>query len=341
MKRLRSLAAVITLAVLIGWTGSLMAGDPGVIVVPPLSEPVPVANHSFEDPTLEPSEYTAQTCSADPTCIQTTTPVVGWITEGSAGTWHPTAASYPSGPPDGSNVAYAAANGGSDATISQVLEDVLEPERSYILAVDIGHRADRPFPGYKVQLWAGETLLAEDDNTLNPAPGTFERSTITADIGATHPGLGLNLKIVLISKGRQTSFDNVLLTFEGAAPSVQTPFYVTLFDGEEQVVAKSGPLELIARCQALSSLTTSKLVLTSTQDGWFTGSSGSALDAGDEIEVASVTSTPPRLRADSAQVALASDGSYMGIDRGSVSVGVVLLGYDCVAIGTVTRLSAP
>lgn len=171
---------------------------------------VAVTNGNFEDPPLEDNNFTAKSCGkGDPICVKTNDTVIGWTVVGTAGTWNPTAVSYPGGVPGGANVAYA--NQGSVATISQALEEVLQANVFYTLAVDIGRRADDNFAGYRVQLWAGATLLAEDDNSLLPAPGTFEQSVISVSVGSEEPDLGENLEIVLVSMGRQTNFDNVTL----------------------------------------------------------------------------------------------------------------------------------
>lgn len=343
MKRSCFLTTVlIAVTVLFFGASALNAGQPVVIVVPPLSvsgTPVPIMNHSFEDPSLAPNNFTAHSCNpADPICVQTANPVVGWNVMGTAGTWQPTGTSYPGGVPDGSNVAYA--NSGSNAEIFQVLEAVLESKRSYFLEVDIGRRADGPFVGYKVQLWAGETLLVEDDNTILPSPGAFVTSRIGVAIGADHPALGQNLEIVLISMGRQTNFDDVRLSFESFAPAAKVPFYVQLSGGETKLVAKNGSLELVARC-VVNSATIMDLFLTSTQDGWFSTPEGPLL-AGAERSVTLVEGTEPVYgNSINGLTAAAPDGSFIGIPRDSTGVGVNVFGHDCVAIGTATLISAP
>lgn len=291
-----------------------------------------INNSSFEEPPLDPNQFTSPTCPnpADTACIETATPVEGWQVVGVAGTWEPTAASYPGLAPDGSNVAYA--NSSSEAMISQVLAATLEDHTSYILEVDIGNRADKGFVGYKVQLWAGGVLLAEDDDELSPAPGTFARSTVAAHIGTHHPALGENLEIVLVSKGSQTNFDDVILTARPFPPTVKVPFYVKLSGGEHVLVAKNRSLELRARCLFEGPVTAVELFFTSTQDGWV--SDNGPLLAGQESLVAAKASDEPAYsNDDGGRTAAAPDGSFIGVANEATGVGVNVFEQDCVAIG--------
>ena len=50
-----------------------------------------------------------------------------------------------------------------------------------------------------MQLLAGTTLLAQDNNTLAPADGTFALSTVSFTTGATHADLGQALTIRLLN----------------------------------------------------------------------------------------------------------------------------------------------
>ena len=81
--------------------------------------------------------------------------------------------------------------------------------------------------GYKVQLLAGETVLAEDDNTVAIAVNTFETSTVayTYDSG-DDALLGEPLQIQLLCiDSNEVDFDDVQLTAE--APTI-VPYTVTL-----------------------------------------------------------------------------------------------------------------
>ena len=91
----------------------------------------------------------------------------------SFGTFNPLAISFPS-VPDGENTAYS--NGG---TIAQVLASVLEANTIYRLEVQLGNRPETPFPGFAVQLWAGNSLLAEDVSSFEPPGQGFTTSLVT------------------------------------------------------------------------------------------------------------------------------------------------------------------
>lgn len=142
--------------------------------------------------------------------------VPGWTVSGEAGT-QADGSNFPGGLPDGGqNTAYI-----NNGVISQVLSATIVPG-DYTLHVDVGNRF---FPNhlsnYQVELLAGSTLLAEDNNTLNPAAGTFATSTLTYTATAADPNLGQHLKIVLMSGPgtQQANFDSVTLTGPVPEPS--------------------------------------------------------------------------------------------------------------------------
>src|SRR5690606_3618032 len=117
----------------------------------------------------------------------------GWTIENNAGVWNPMTTHYPGEAPDGENVAYA-----NTGTIKQVLSATLQANMLYTLNVQVGNRLDSGFPGYSVGLYAGGMLLAEDANSLSPADGTFELSTVTFATGASHLQIGQPLEIRLM-----------------------------------------------------------------------------------------------------------------------------------------------
>jgi streptogramin lyase len=140
-----------------------------------------------------------------------TTTLTGWTLSvpSQSGPYNPPAGAYPGGVvPEGQNVAYS--NGG---TISQVLTQALVAGTRYTLTVRVGDRLDAAFPGYRVQLLAGGTLLAEE-TAQTPANGTFATSTVDYDSMANDPRAGLPLEIRLVSNGIQVNFDDVRLTAE-------------------------------------------------------------------------------------------------------------------------------
>jgi hapalindole H/12-epi-hapalindole U/12-epi-fischerindole U/hapalindole U synthase len=162
---------------------------------------------------------------------------------------------FPGGVTEGNNAALVFLSNpstpGLAMGLSQTLTATLQPNTSYTLSVDIGNIASgtglppsdqfgffnlEGFPGYQVQLFAGSTLLAEDNNLLfgSIAEGTFETSTINFISGATHVALNEQLQIRLINlnlvgtpaePGIEVDFDNVLLD----AVVVPLPPAVVLF----------------------------------------------------------------------------------------------------------------
>ena len=143
---------------------------------------------------------------------------------------------FPDGAPEGDNVALLFKSGPNSADeygIEQVLGESLQANTSYRLAVDVGNiqtcaglvPGDRTtfnlegFPGYRIELRAGNQALATDDNTLRPDEGTFERSVIDFDSGDNPPQPGQALAIRLVSLNQadgggnlEVNFDDVVLT---------------------------------------------------------------------------------------------------------------------------------
>jgi len=130
--------------------------------------------------------------------------------------------------------------GGGPAGLRQVLGETLMPNQRYTLSVQIGDIASGQgpppcdvfgffaldgFPGYQVQLWAGNQMLVQDDNSLAPLlnEGEFLESVIEVDIGPDHAQLDQPLEIRLINlnqidtpenPGIEVDFDDARLTRE-------------------------------------------------------------------------------------------------------------------------------
>lgn len=134
---------------------------------------------------------------------------------------------YPEGAPEGSNVAFVFLwnkETTAVAGLSQVLSHAIVANAQYTLRLKVGNIAaeDAPvkyeldgFPGYRVELAAGGTVVASDDNTLSPAEGTFEQSTVTFTTGAADPFIGQPLEIRLLNlngeAGIEVNFDELEL----------------------------------------------------------------------------------------------------------------------------------
>ncbi|MFM6061995.1 MAG: PEP-CTERM exosortase interaction domain protein, partial [Microcystis panniformis] len=172
-----------------------------------------IANHSFENP-IAPQKGTTgfYTINSSPVVIG------GWLNERATGAQQgvldPTKSQnltkldrfYNLQPvPDGVQVAYS--NGG---TISQTLSETLRANKQYTLGVYVGRRKVQGFPGYNIELLAGNTVLASN-NSINPTAGTFAHVTVNYSSGNSSPLIGQALTIRLTSLGNQTNFDNITL----------------------------------------------------------------------------------------------------------------------------------
>jgi hypothetical protein len=155
---------------------------------------IAVENFSFETPALADGGWT-------PT-------VPSWSQiAGTGGIFDPTAAQFPGGVPDGQNSAYL--NGG---TLGQTIAaETLRADTTYMLEVDVGDRADKPFPGYEIQLLVdGAVRASADETSIAPANGAF--ATATASFTTAPADAGQSVEIRLLAPSAQPNFDNVRLT---------------------------------------------------------------------------------------------------------------------------------
>jgi len=129
--------------------------------------------------------------------------IAGWNATYHSGTINFEDMLFPSGIPNGDDVAFTNAS----AMISQTLSSTLCPNTTYELTVYVGDHSDT---NYSIQLLAGGTVLASDDNSLDPYR-TFLPSTVTYTASADDPYLGETLEIRLISYTGGNVFDNVSL----------------------------------------------------------------------------------------------------------------------------------
>jgi len=160
-----------------------------------------IANHSFENDPL-------------PECTFNFMPA-GWAqSSGTSGSWDPGPPSscpfpgFSSGIPDGVQVGYTNSGG-----IVQVLAESLAADQTYTLRVLVGRRSDGfPMESYTIRLFAGDTLLVEDLDNVDPPMGGWAESVVAFYAPNGHPALGQPLKIELTRvAGAQANFDNVRL----------------------------------------------------------------------------------------------------------------------------------
>lgn len=160
------------------------------------AESIAISNPSFEQPSLSDNSFTIEN-------------IPGWsvINTGNPGVFNPPSTAFGS-VPDGENTLYS--NGG---TVIQTLPTSLTPNTTYTLGVSVGKRLDfTNFPGFTIELRAGDSLLASanETNISPPAPGQFERLTLSYTSASSVPA-GQRLEIRLKSSGPQTNFDFVTL----------------------------------------------------------------------------------------------------------------------------------
>ena len=148
---------------------------------------------------------------------------------------------FPAGTPEGNQAAllYLAGNSAVPVGLQQTLGATLQANTRYRLQVDVGNIASGTslpgssdggglfydlagFPGYRLELLAGNTLLAVDHNSVGAliSDGSFREVDLVFDSGAAPAALGQALTIRLINldlpgalgqPGIETDFDNVRL----------------------------------------------------------------------------------------------------------------------------------
>ena len=169
-----------------------------------LAANVPIANAGFEDVAL--------TCTAGPFCASLGN-VTGWTGTGHFYTFMPSVGSggeYPSGIPEGVNVAALGEDAGSGVVV-QTLGITLQPNTTYTLTFSVGSRADFAFAGYSVELLAGSTTVASD-SSLAPSSGTFATGRIVYSSTNASPLVGQSLGIRLTGNAPgQADFDKISL----------------------------------------------------------------------------------------------------------------------------------
>ncbi|HAK97012.1 MAG TPA: hypothetical protein DCM87_18980, partial [Planctomycetes bacterium] len=187
-----------------------------------------VRNAGFEDPRLADGDWITggthwNTGSYD--AADRTVWIPGWD---DAGVWNPDAADGFSG-----SAAFAGQNTGwviswaqYDGGLSQVLFARFEADTEYVLSAQVGNAfyngSDATAP-YRLELWAGDVLLASETGAA-PAADTWELKSLTYASGPDPVGLGLPLEIRLVAAayvdgsgidGYEVDFDDVRLAITG------------------------------------------------------------------------------------------------------------------------------
>jgi hypothetical protein len=172
------------------------------------ASPVAITNSGFEDPVL--TDGSLGSIGAVP----------GWsvFNSGTIRVINPSsAADLTAEAPEGANVVLVTSSANEDG-LSQTLSSPFQADASYVLSAKVANtKFTSGFPGYRVQLVANGTVLAQDDNSQAVAEDTVVTSTVNYSYNAgLHAGLvGQPLEIRLLSKGLATgeevAFDDVQL----------------------------------------------------------------------------------------------------------------------------------
>lgn len=213
------------------WSWDFNQGEPV-----PAEATIPIENAGFEVPELANEDFTLGAVPGwdiyDPNDLVPENPT----TETSnVDVFNPSATYYPDEAPQGENVGdvyLVQAPGSGVAGLSQTLDTVLKANTDYTLQVEVGNPEGNfedndltGFPGYRVELLAGDIVLAAEQNNLYIEEGTFSTSEVTFTATADSPYLGQELGIRLVNvlqgPGLQVDFDNVSLTAQ-ALPDTST-----------------------------------------------------------------------------------------------------------------------
>jgi len=186
----------------------------------------PLQNRSFEDPEIADGEFTTV---APPDWSEFDAGGLGDV-----GVWNPLASEH-STVPDGENVGRVYHAGSVPMTafgVSQMLGANFAENTDYQVTVAVGRSASFAWPGYRVELWAGATRIAEESNPAVPAPDNWATSTVDYTYSAADAGLaGEPLELRLLSLGEDpegtgsgagfsVEFDQVTFTATPAVPAV-------------------------------------------------------------------------------------------------------------------------
>jgi RHS repeat-associated protein len=189
---------------------------------------IAIVNPSFEDLALSDNGYSAS--------------IPGWTVGvvDQAWTWDPASTYFPNGIPDGENLAWMYAT-----TLSQRLATPLQSGVDYTLTVDVGQRIGAGFGGYRIELIAGNVVLASTSAPAPTGPGTWVPATLIYRAGSDNSAIGQDLQIRLGSLGREVFFDNVRLTDEEmVVEPTSTPVGMTIDETTGRITWTPTPEQL-------------------------------------------------------------------------------------------------
>lgn len=214
----------------------LAAGFILSLAIPASAQVIPIINPGFETNVITPGAFVV----LDPTGWNRYDPF-GIINQNanSVGVIRPQPGIeyFPGGTPEGVNAAlvFLANNAGTEAGLQQTLTSSLVGNTRYTLTVGIGNIASgtslpgssggpgvffnlNGFPGYRIDLLAGGSVIASDNNSIgNTIPeGEFRTSTLVFNSPFNHPQIGQNLGIRLVNLNQPGTFQvpNIEVDFD-------------------------------------------------------------------------------------------------------------------------------
>lgn len=168
------------------------SGQASLTLLPSLPAYIAVTNPGFEDNVLGNGSLTGN--------------INGWtLSGGGGGAYNPPASEFVDEAPQGVNVAFS-----NEATISQIISEVLQEGYVYALIVEVGDRLSTyNIPDYTIELRAGGNVLASDTGVLTPEDGRFLTSAISYHAQPGDPFQFQVFEIRMKSSAPQTEFDAV------------------------------------------------------------------------------------------------------------------------------------
>ena len=259
---------------------------------------VTIVNSGFENPVQEDGDFSFSTPPGwelfDPNELIP-------LPTNSVGVWNPTVSNHPDGVPEGEQVGFIFLGdppGSGTVALTQTLTNTLEANTQYTLSVEVGDPLPNPgssaldgFPGYQIQLLAGDTVLTLDDNSLNITEGTFETSVISFKASEYHPNLGEALEIRLVNlleeEGEIVNFDNVRVELSGIViKGTNQDDTLTGGAGDDTIAGKQGD-------DILNSLNGNDMLFGGKDDDLLFGGDGNDIVAGDGESISELLNEDP------------------------------------------------
>lgn len=170
-----------------------------------------VKNPGFEDITgtdaryfdaqgkLRDNRFSQFSDSSTLNAFDTTIAIPNWqyFGEGGAGTWNVPATSFPAEAPEGRNTAWINFGNRSGEIRQTLPNERITAGYRYRLSVFVGLPLGVTFPGFRIELRAGNALLASRASVLPSPHGTFQLASVEFTPEISSPFLGQPLQIVL------------------------------------------------------------------------------------------------------------------------------------------------